>query len=205
MAASSPPRTSRRQALLVLALGLLIGGVALFLALRQRPASATPPTSLIARAGIYPVASLFAIDNSKAQPDPSHPAPNFAIHLPDGSAASLADYRGRPVILNFWATWCPPCRLEMPDLVRAYEAHKDEGLVILAIDDAEAHDQVTAFVKEFGMTMPVIIDPQGDVMTAYKTNSLPSSFFIDRNGIVRVRWIGFLTPDMLEQSLRTIL
>lgn len=189
----------------MLVLGLTIGAAALFLALRQRPAATTPPTSLVASAGIYPVASLFAIDNSKTQPDPSHPAPNFAIHLPDGSTTNLTGYRGRPVILNFWATWCPPCRLEMPDLVRAYEAHKHEGLVILAIDDAEAHEQVAAFVKEFGMTMPVIIDPQGDVMATYKTNSLPSSFFIDRNGVVRLRWIGLLTPDALEQGLQTIL
>lgn len=191
--------------MLLLAAGLILGGVAIFIAVRDRQAAPAPPTGLVNEEGIYPVASLFDIDNAQAQPDPGHPAPDFAIHLPDGSTARLSDYRGRPVILNFWATWCPPCRLEMPDLVNAYETHKDEGLVVLAIDDAEAHDLVSAFVEEFGMTMPVVVDPQGDVMRAYKTNSLPSSFFIDRDGMVRVRWLGLLTPDVLEQNLRSIL
>ncbi len=197
--------SARWQAILLLAAGLILGGAAIFIALRDRQAAPAPPTGLVSEEGIYPVASLFDIDNTQAQPDPGHPAPDFAIHLPDGSTAHLSDYRGRPVILNFWATWCPPCRLEMPDLVETYETHKDEGLVVIAIDDAEAHDLVSAFVEEFGMTMPVVVDPQGDVMRAYKTNSLPSSFFIDRDGVVRVRWLGLLTPDVLEQNLRSIL
>lgn len=198
-----PP--ARWQAILLLAAGVILGGAAIYIALTDRQTPPAPPTGLVIEDGIYPVASLFDIDNTQAQPDPGHPAPDFTIHLPDGSTTRLSDYRGRPVILNFWATWCPPCRLEMPDLVDVYEAHKDEGLVVLALDDAEAHDLVSAFVEEFGMTMPVVIDPQGDVMQAYKTNSLPSSFFIDRDGVVRVRWLGLLTPDVLEQNLQTIL
>lgn len=198
--------TRRHQAWLLLVLGLVVGGVAIFLAWReQQERVGSPPTTLVAEAGVYPVASLFGVDNGAAQPDAGHPAPDFVIHLPDGSSTSLAAYRGRPVVINFWATWCPPCRLEMPELVRAYERYQDQGLVVLAINDAEAHDQVAAFVQEFGLPLPVIIDPQGEVMRAYKTNALPSTFFIDRRGVVRVRWIGVLTPDVLEQHLRTIL
>jgi peroxiredoxin len=195
----------RYQALLLLALGILAGGTAIVLAWREQEQTVAPPAALVVEAGVYPVASLFGVDNNAAQPDAGHPAPDFVIHLPDGSTTSLAAYRGRPVVINFWATWCPPCRLEMPELIRAFERYHDQGLVVLAINDAEAHEQVAAFVREFGLTMPVIIDPRGEVMQAYKTNALPSTFFIDRRGVVRVRWIGVLTPDVLEQHLRTIL
>ncbi len=195
----------RHQAWLLLASGLLIGGVALVLAWRAQRGAALPPTALVAEAGVYPVTSLLAVNNAAAQPDAGHPAPDFIIHLPDGSSTSLAAYRGQPVVINFWATWCPPCREEMPELAKAYARYRDQGLVVLAINDAEAHDQVAAFMQEFGLSLPVIIDPQGEVMRAYKTNALPSTFFIDRRGIVRVRWIGILTPDILEQHLRTIL
>lgn len=198
--------TRRYQAWLLLVLGLVVGGVAIVLAWReQREQSVSPPTALVAEAGVYPVASLFGVDNGDTQPDAGHPAPDFVIHLPDGSTSSLAAYRGQPVVINFWATWCPPCRAEMPELIRAYERYRDQGLVVLAVNEAEAHDQVAVFVQELGLTMPVIIDPRGEVMAAYKTNSLPSTFFIDRRGVVRVRWVGMLTPDVLEQHLRAIL
>ena len=195
----------RHQAWLLLALGLLIGGVTLALTWREQRRAALPPTALVAEAGVYPVASLFAVQNAAAQPDAGHPAPDFVIHLPDGSSTSLTAYRGQPVVINFWATWCPPCREEMPELARAYERYREQGLVVLAINDAEAHDQVAAFLQESNLNLPMIIDPQGEVMRAYKTNALPSTFFIDRRGIVQVRWIGVLTPDILEQHLRTIL
>ncbi len=184
---------------------MIVGGVAIFLVVRDRPSAPTPPTGRVEEGGVHPVASLFDIDNSGAQPDPGQPAPDFTIHLPDGSSAHLSDYRGRPVVLNFWATWCPPCRQEMPALVEAFETHQEDGLVVIAINESEGHELVSAFVAEFGMTMPVVIDPQGEVMRAYKTQSLPSSFFIDPNGMVRVRWLGFLTPNALEQNLRSIL
>ncbi|MBX7235778.1 MAG: TlpA family protein disulfide reductase [Caldilineales bacterium] len=207
-ASPSPHLHSRRQAILLLAAGLILGGAAIFLVLRDRAAAPAPPTARIDAEGIYPVASLFGIDaarTSSAQPDAGHLAPDFTIHLPDGSTARLSDYRGRPLILNFWATWCPPCRQEMPDLVRVYEAHKAEGLVVIALNESEGHEQVSGFVEEFGMTMPVVIDPQGDVMQAFKTQSLPSSFFIDRDGVVRVRWVGFLPANALDQNLDLIL
>ncbi len=184
---------------------MIVGGVAIFLVVRDRSVAVTPPTVRVEEGGVYPVASLFDIDNSEAQPDAGHLAPDFTIHLPDGSTARLSDYRGRPLILNFWATWCPPCRQEMPDLVRVYEAHKAEGLVVIALNESEGHEQVSGFVEEFGMTMPVVIDPQGDVMQAFKTQSLPSSFFIDRDGVVRVRWVGFLPANALDQNLDLIL
>ncbi len=195
----------RRQALFVLILGLLIAVVAIFIAIRDRTEVGEAPAGLVQEHGVFPVTSLFGIDNSAAQPDAGHTAPNFAFHLPDGTMATLADYKGQPVMINFWATWCGPCRLEMPDLVRTYETHKDDGLVIIEINSAEAHEPVSEFVKEFGMTMPVLIDARREVMSEYKTQSLPSTFFIDREGNVQVRWIGFLTSDVLKAQLDKIL
>ncbi|RME43502.1 MAG: hypothetical protein D6791_15285 [Chloroflexi bacterium] len=194
----------RRQALVVLILGLALAAVAVILALQSKSA-VSPPTDLVMGQDTFPVASLAGIDNANALPEPGHPAPNFAFRLPDGSSVTLADYRGQPVLINFWASWCGPCRLEMPELVKAYETHKDDGLVVLEVNVAESNETVAAFVAEFNMTMPVIIDARQEVMALYKTQSLPSSFFVDRDGIVQRRWIGFLDSQILEENLATIL
>ncbi|NOX63049.1 MAG: TlpA family protein disulfide reductase [Chloroflexi bacterium] len=192
----------KRQALIVMAVGLLVGLAAIYLSLNQdAPAS----IEVNAEAGAFPVASLFGVNNAQTQPDAGYRAPDFAMHQADGETIYLSDYQGRPVIINFWATWCPPCRAEMPELVRVYNEYKDDGLVIIAVDSMESQEAVAEFVKAFRMNMPVVIDAQGQVMSAYKTQSLPSSFFIDRNGVVQVRWIGILTPEILQQNLEAIL
>jgi thiol-disulfide isomerase/thioredoxin len=204
---SSPParRSQRWQAVVVLAIGLLVGLIALYLVWQESRQPAPGPAMLVEEGGIFPVASLATVDSKPGQPDAGNLAPDFAIHLPDGTTTTLSAYRGQPVLVNFWATWCGPCRLEMPDLVAAQKQYQDKGLVIIEINDSEAHERVAEFVKEFGMKMPVVIDPIGEVMDSYKTQSLPSSFFIDRNGVVQVRWIGLMTPELLEQNLQRIL
>lgn len=200
------PNRQRRQALLVLMLGLLVAAAAIYVAVQDSSsAAATPPTALISGASGFPVASMQGIDNSGTRPDAGHVAPNFAFYLADGSTATLADYRGRPVVVNFWASWCDPCRREMPDLVRLYEVHKDEGLVVLEVNVSESEEAVAAFVQELGMTMPVIMDARSEVLDAYKSQSLPTSIFIDRQGMIQVRWLGFLTPDLMEAHVRKIL
>lgn len=195
------PNHQRRQALLVLLLGLLAAAGAIYLAMQD----SQTPVMQVSSKNSFPVASLFGIDNSKTEPSAGYQAPNFAIHTPDGNTITLADYQGRPVLINFWASWCEPCRREMPDLVYLYEKHKEEGLVIIEINVAESPEPVTAFVREFGMTMPVLIDPRGEVMDAYKSQVLPSTFFIDRNGTIQVRWIGFLPLERMEEHLDKIL
>lgn len=189
----------------MLLLGLLAAAGAIYLAFQDSQTALTASKNQASSAASFPVASLFGIDNSQAHPVVGQHAPNFAFQKADGSTVTLADFRGQPVLVNFWATWCGPCRQEMPDLVRLYETHTDEGLVILEVNVAESPEAVSTFVQEFGMTMPVIMDSRGEVMDAYKTQSLPSSFFIDREGTIQVRWIGFLSSDLMETHLEKIL
>jgi len=159
---------------------------------------------LLAADGV-PIAGARGVDNKGAQPAVGHPAPNFEMHLANGEKVTLNDLKGHPMIVNFWATWCPPCRREMPDLIKAYEAHKDEGLVVLEVNSAEAPVQVEAFIEQFGVTAPVVIDARNEVLGVYRTNGLPASFFIDKDGVIQAHWPGFLDAATLEELLAEIL
>ena len=141
----------------------------------------------------------------KTAPVAGEMAPDFEILHPDGRRTRLSDLRGRPVIINFWASWCGPCRVEMPELVRVYEAHREAGLTILAVNLEEPEDRIQAFAQEFRIPFPVLRDPEGRLADRYQIHSLPSSIFIGRDGVIAARWIGLLTPSLLEKHLRRIL
>ena len=151
------------------------------------------------------MATLAGVKNKGAQPVQGQLAPNFAFQYPNGDTFTLADFRGQPVIVNFWATWCPPCRREMPGLVKAYEQYKDDGLMILEVDVAEPPEAVAQFVQEYNMTMPVILDQRQEVTRLYRTDSFPTSFFIDKDGVIQVRWVGYLPEDQLALNLQKIM
>lgn len=142
---------------------------------------------------------------SSAPPVTGQPAPDFEMAYPDGRRVRLSDLRGQPVLINFWATWCGPCRVEMPELVKAYEAHREHGLVILAVNVRESAQQVQPFVDEFGMGFPVALDLNGEISRQYQIRNLPSSIFISRDGLIAVRWVGVLTPEQLRKHLERIL
>jgi len=135
-------------------------------------------------------------------------APDFTLKTLDGGEVSLSQFRGRPVLINFWASWCPPCRLEMPDLVRAYEAHKDEGFVLLGINLTfqDSIPDVQAFVEEFNMTFPVLLDETGEVtLDLYQLRGLPMSVFVDRTGLIAHMRIGALTGGQIDEFVADIL
>ena len=135
-------------------------------------------------------------------------APDFTLKTLDGGEVSLSQFRGRPVLINFWATWCGPCRLEMPELVRAYEAHKADGFVILGIDLTfqDSIPDVQAFVQEFNMTFPVLLDETGEVgLDRYQLLGLPMSVFVDRDGIITRIHIGAMTGEQIEELVGEIL
>jgi len=129
-------------------------------------------------------------------------APDFTLNTPNGESFTLSELRGQAVLVNLWATWCPPCRAEMPAIQKFYDEYKDQGFVVLGLnmtyqDDASA---VVPFVKENQLTFPILLETTGATAKKYELRSLPSSYFIDRNGIIREVVIG---GPMSEALLRT--
>ena len=119
------------------------------------------------------------------------PAPDFVLNDLDGRTHRLADYRGRVVFLNVWATWCPPCRMEMPSMERLYRRLRGEDFIMLAINEDEAGaEAVREFVSETGISFPVLLDPQGKVPERYGVTGYPETFVIDRDGRVVQHTIG---------------
>lgn len=135
-------------------------------------------------------------------------APDFTLNTLAGETVSLSDFRGQPVLINFWATWCGPCREEMPELVRVYNAHQDEGFVILAVDLTyqDSIEDVQTFVEEFELNFPVLLDKTGEVSEKlYRLLGLPMSVFIDRNGVITYIHIGAMTDEQINELVSEIL
>jgi peroxiredoxin len=130
---------------------------------------------------------------------------DFTLETLDGSEASLSDYGGSVVLVNFWATWCPPCRDEIPHFEEAYRAHKDEGFVVLGVNYQESAAEVERFVERLGVTYPILLDESGMVAKEYRAVGLPTSVFVDRDGVIQVRHSGYLSEGQLEQYLSKLL
>ncbi len=133
------------------------------------------------------------------------PAPPFTLNDLEGRPVNLMDYQGKVVLLTFWATWCEPCKKEMPEIEAAYEQHKDQGFVVLAVNFGENPDPARSFAHHGRLTFPVLLDPSVKVASRYGVVSLPVSFFINSNGIVRERVFGgTLTAESINQILQGI-
>jgi len=117
-------------------------------------------------------------------------APNFLLETLDGKEMRLSDLRGQPVVINFWATWCQPCRKEVPELVAAYNSYRERGLVILGVNLQEGKGIVRPFAEDFGMNFPILIDRDGEVGDEYRVLCLPTTYFVDRDGVVRSVFTG---------------
>ena len=136
------------------------------------------------------------------------PAPDFTLRTLTGDEVSLSDFRGQPVLINFWTTWCGPCRIEMPELVRIYNAHRDESLVILAVDltHQDSIEDVEAFVEEFEMNFPVLLDETGTVSDElYHLLGLPMSVFVNREGIITRTHIGIMVAEQVDEFVNEIM
>jgi peroxiredoxin len=132
------------------------------------------------------------------------PAPEFTAETASGEQVALSDYAGRPVILNFWATWCAPCRVEMPALQAASERYADQGVVVLAVNALESRDQVTGFMDELGLTFPVVLDPDGEIIDLYEVRVFPTTVLIDADGVVRAEHYGALDDQLIDDYLAEI-
>lgn len=128
-----------------------------------------------------------------AAPRPGFLAPDFSLPTLEGGTVRLSDLRGKWVVINFWATWCPPCRAEMPAFEEAYRQYADEGLVILAVNQGETPEEVAAFRDAFGLTFPVLLDSQMEVGLQYKVQFLPTTVFVAPDGTIVDRVEGGMT------------
>lgn len=134
------------------------------------------------------------------------PAPDFTLPSLDGSTVHLADYRGHPVIINFWATWCPPCQAEMPSLAAAEREHRSSGLVVLAVNgDRENAETISRFTAKMALGFPLLLDARSRVNSAYAVLQLPVTVFVDSTGVVRSIVAGPIQPAQFDRDLRTIL
>ncbi len=125
-------------------------------------------------------------------------APRLELVTLDGTPVSLEDFRGKVVLVNLWATWCPPCRQEMPTLNSFYEQYRDQDFELISIDQGEAREIVEPFVKEYELSFPIWLDQDNLAQQAFKTVNLPSSYVIGRDGRVRLMWIGGISKKNLE-------
>ena len=189
---------SPRAAWLLLGAGLLVGlaaGLVVFYGLPAWPAGGQPVSAVLPGG-----------PTSTPAPAPvvGAPAPDFTLKDLSGHEVALSSHTGHVVLINFWATWCGPCLVEMPAIERRYEALKDEGFVVLAVDDDEAITDVSAFARELDLTFTVLLDPGAAVNDLYRVRGLPTSFVVDREGVIQQLHIGLMTEEQLDGYLAKV-
>ena len=133
------------------------------------------------------------------------PAPDFVLTTYDGQRLQLSDFRGQVVLLNFWASWCPPCRVEAPVLQRAAERLDSAGLVVIGIDVWDDETQARAFLDEFGVTYPNVEDTTRSIPVEFGVTGLPETFVISRSGVLVSRWVGPINDEQLADLVAPLL
>lgn len=156
-----------------------------------------------------PMASIDSVTTSNsgetAQSDLQNgkPSPDFELMAPNGSTVHLSDYLGHPVLINYWATWCPPCREELP-LIQARYKRYSPALVVLAINAGEDTETVRNYVNKNDLTFQVLLDPDWKAESLFGIMAYPTSVFIDDKGIIRARYVGEMSADTLDKYLKII-
>jgi thiol-disulfide isomerase/thioredoxin len=127
---------------------------------------------------------------------------DFTLRDVNGQPFTLSDYAGKTIAVNFWATWCPPCRQEMPDLDAYYRAHLQDGnFLLVAVNDGEEPLKARAFIEQNGFSFPVLVDPVSTVTISQGINGLPTTLIIDASGQIVYRHSGIITPDILDSQI----
>lgn len=182
MAKKNYRRKQKRVSVAIpIVVGLLLIAAAVLSVSAGRPAGNTKSLASVAPASV------------------SFAAPELSLQNINGNVESLTDYQDDVVLVNNWATWCPPCKAEMPELSAYYNAHHDAGFTIIAIEAGDPLDAVSQFVQNYGLKFPVWLDPDGAAIKAFQNGTLPSSYVIDRSGTVRFAWTGSVNREMLEK------
>lgn len=135
----------------------------------------------------------------------NYAAPELSLKNINGETQSLTDYQGSVVLVNNWATWCPPCKAEMPTLVAYHNEHNADGFSVIAVEAGEPLDLVSQFADSFKMSFPVWLDPNGDSLRAFSNGTLPNSYVIDRTGTIRYAWTGEISKAMLEKYVTPLI
>lgn len=175
-------------------------------------ASPTPPlnsgTDETEEAAMYPAEEFdqpVPAPDEPVSPYPEQVAPDFSLTRLDGSVLTLSDFRGRPVLINFWASWCPPCRQELPALQAAYDTYGQE-IGFVAVNVKEPLNTVTAYATEMGLTFPIALDPEGQVSNeTYQVRGIPTTIFVDARGMVKARHVGPLDEAAIRDYLDPLL
>ncbi len=175
----------------------LIGVMAVLLLLFGKKDSAGSQT---AASDSSPSSSLSSIPA-----EVNYAAPELSLQNVNGNTEALTDYRDKVVLVNNWATWCPPCKAEIPTLEDYYKAHNADGFVIIGIEAGEPHDEVAQFVQGSVITYPIWIDLKNASLRAFGSSGLPNSFVIDRKGNVRLAWVGEITRQSLEKYVTPLI
>jgi len=145
-------------------------------------------------------------DNGSAVPVAvNYPAPQLDLQSLDGKNEALADFHQDVLLVNNWATWCPPCKAEMPTLEAYYESHSAQNFMIIAVEAGEARDAVSQFAQSHALKFHVWLDPQNASLAVFKNASLPNSYVIDRTGMVRYAWTGPISRSVLEKYITPLL
>jgi peroxiredoxin len=129
---------------------------------------------------------------------------DFNLKDLNGNELSLSDLKGKKVFLNFWATWCPPCKAEMPEIERLYQETKDSDLVIVSVEIGEPLNTVKSFIDSNKYNFKVLIDPDQSVATKYNITSIPTSYFIDKDGIIVSKHVGDMNIDQMKAYIKTL-
>jgi len=142
-----------------------------------------------------------------ASPRQGFPAPDFALPAFDGAQLALASERGNVVIVNLWASWCGPCRAEMPAIERVYRAERERGLRVLAVNSTvqDREDNARAFAHELGLSFPILLDRDGAVTRRYLVRALPTTFVVDRRGVIRSVIFGGASQAALQSTIEPLL
>ncbi len=183
----------RNSGILLITAGFLVGVLLGFGALRLFSRGTAVPMATDAASG----------ESGKVSPLVGSRAPDFTLPTLEGGSIHLEELRGRPVLLNFWASWCGPCRLEMPDIQARAEKWGDQ-LVVLGVNYDEPRADAQSFVDEMGVTFPILLDGGKRVSRQYLVQGLPTTVILDADGIVRIRHVGLLTGDQLDQYLTEV-
>lgn len=164
--------------------------------------------SLFLLLGLLVIIIVVLVLKPGARPEPPGPAQaspplpvDFTVKDLAGAPVSLSDFRGQVVLVNFWATWCSPCKEEMPFLDAYYRQHQSQGFVLLGVNVSDRPEEAAAFVKQQGYSYPILFDSPGNVLIDLGIQGLPASLLVDREGALVSRWLGPLTAEMLDSEV----